>query len=389
MTTMYLILIKLSKRIMRNKNLMILGTNEYQNPIIVRAKELGYTTHVFGLQRGEIGETTADLFHPVDIMDYDKLWEECQQINPCGVVSICSELAMHPMNFLLRKLGIPCNSEWTEQVSTNKYLMRKAMKDGGVDSPSFILVTDKMSPEEILAATVDFKYPLICKPVDLSSSRGVYKIENEGSLEDALSYALEWSKQKEVILEEFIEGPEYSGESIAYEGKYKLLAITQKFTTGAPHFVETGHIQPATLEQEIIEKIEKTLYKAFSALKIEYGAIHPEFRITKEGKIYFMEIATRMGGDCIGTDLTPLSSGYDFMGMVINICQGKAPDFTKIRQPKTAENHYIMTQADLDEYKRVQREESETIWRASNIKPISESPVLKSADRAGYYITIK
>ena len=102
-----------------------------------------------------------------------------------------------------------------------------------------------------------------------------------------------------------------------------------------------------------------------------------------------MEIATRMGGDCIGTDLTPLSSGYDFMGMVINICQGKAPDFTKIREPKLAENHYIMTQADLDEFERVKREEPETIWRVSEIKPISNKPVLKSADRAGYYITIK
>ena len=102
-----------------------------------------------------------------------------------------------------------------------------------------------------------------------------------------------------------------------------------------------------------------------------------------------MEIATRMGGDCIGTDLTPLSSGYDFMGMVINICQGKAPDFTKIREPKLAENHYIMTQADLDEFERVKREEPDTIWRVSEIKPISNKPVLKSADRAGYYITIK
>ena len=51
---------------MENKRLMILGTNEYQNPVIVRAKELGYETHVYGLQRGEIGEKTADYFHAVD-----------------------------------------------------------------------------------------------------------------------------------------------------------------------------------------------------------------------------------------------------------------------------------------------------------------------------------
>ena len=66
-----------------------------------------------------------------------------------------------------------------------------------------------------------------------------------------------------------------------------------------------------------------------------------------------------------------------------------APDFTKIREPKIAENHYIMTQADLDEYERVKREEPQTLWRASEMKLISDKPVLKSADRAGYYITIK
>ena len=124
-------------------------------------------------------------------------------------------------------------------------------------------------------------------------------------------------------------------------------------------------------------------------MKIEYGAIHPEFRITKEGKIYFMEIATRMGGDCIGTDLTPLSSGYDFMGMVINICCGKAPSFTKIREPKLAENHYIMSQANLDEFNRLKLENPKSIWRCSVMKEISGNPILKSADRAGYYITVK
>ena len=65
---MYLISINNTLSINMNNRLMILGTNEYQNPVIVRAKELGYETHVFGLQRGEIGEITADFFHPVDIL---------------------------------------------------------------------------------------------------------------------------------------------------------------------------------------------------------------------------------------------------------------------------------------------------------------------------------
>lgn len=370
-----------------NPKLIILGTSEYQNPLIVRAKELGYETHVYGSPSGQIGEITADFYHSINIMDYDKLWEDCSKNEAVGVASIASELAMHPQNYLLRKMGIPCNSEWTEKVTTNKYLMRQAMKEYGLDSPNFMLVDEKMTINEIKKVIFSFQYPLIVKPVDLSSSRGVYKVETENNLSEAIEYAMSWSEEKKIILEEFIEGPEYSGESIAYQGKYRLLAITEKYTTGAPHFVEIGHKQPASISNDMKKKVEETLYKAFAALKIEYGAIHPEFRVTQEGRILFMEIATRMGGDCIGSDLVAISTGMDYMGMVINCGCGKAPDFSRLWEPRIAEIKYIMNSDDLSEFERIQNERPEIIIRHSDIHPLSDKPVLKSADRAGYYIT--
>lgn len=366
-----------------NNRLIILGTNEYQNPLIVRAKELGYETHVFGWKTGAIGETTADVYHNVNIMDYETLWSEVQKVDPCGVASIASELAMHPMNFLLRKMGIPCNSEETEKIATNKYLMRCAMRDGGVEGPKFLLIDGELDKEKIK----DFTYPLIVKPIDLSSSRGVMKINTEEELQAAVDYALDWSKEKKVILEEFIDGPEYSGESIAYDGKYKLLVVTEKQTIGAPHFVECGHKQPANLSPEMLEKVEQTLYKAFASMGIKYGAVHPEFKITKDGKVIFMEIGARMGGDCIGSDLVPISTGYDYMGMVISCGCGKEPSFAKIREPKKASIKYIITKKDYDEYLKLKEEHPEYITRCSDIQEVSDSPILKSADRAGYYIT--
>lgn len=371
---------------MNNKNLVILGTNEYQNPLILRAKELGFTTHVFGCPRGEIGESTADVYHPVDIMDYTTLWEEVKKLNPCGVASVCSEVAVHPQNFLLRKLGLPCNSQQTENLTTHKYLMREAMKAGGVDSPNFTLVKKDDSLDDVVARIGNFSFPLIVKPCDLSSSRGVYKIDSVNDLKDGLDYAFSWSETGEAILEEYIDGPEYSGESIAFDGEYHLLAITEKSTTGAPHFVETGHRQPANLSEEMVEKVRETLFKAFKALDIKYGAIHPEFRITPEGRILFMEVATRMGGDCIGTDLVPLSSGYDYLGMVIDAGCGKPLNFDKIRKPATAIIKYIISQKDLDDFNQIKASNPEKIWRQSEFHPLTEKPILKSADRAGYYI---
>lgn len=367
--------------------LIILGTNEYQNPLILRAKEMGYETHVYGWQVGEIGEFTADVYHPVNIMNFDLLWNECKDIDACGVALISSEPGMHAEHFLKRKFGIPCNSEWTEEATTNKYVMRCALRDAGIESPNFTLIEGGYAIEEVKNRISNYDFPLIAKPIDSTSSKGVMKINSIDELEEGLNYAMDTSVGKKVILEDYIVGQEYSGESIAYEGTYKLLAVTLKHTTGAPHFVETGHMQPAPLSEKMYKKVEETLYKAFAALKIEYGAIHPEFRITPDGRVMFMEIASRMGGDCIGTDLVPISSGYDFLGMVINIGCRKAPDFTPIMKPRRAEIKYIITQADIDEFNEMKQLHPYWIWRQSEIREISNNPILKSADRAGYYIT--
>ena len=367
---------------MENNKLVILGTNEYQNPLILRAKELGYETHVFGWKTGEIGEKTADHYYDIDIMDYDKLWEQVSKIKPCGVVTIASEIAIHPMNFLLRKLGIPCNSIETEKIATNKYLMRCAMRDAGIEGPNFMLIDGEIDKKELSK----LNYPLIVKPVDMSSSRGVAKINCEKELLDSVKYAMSWSQTKQCILEEFIEGKEYSGESISFNGKYKLLAVTEKTTTGAPHFVEIGHRQPADISHGVFLRIQKTLYKAFASLGIMYGAIHPEFRITSEGKIYFMEIGARMGGDCIGSDLVPISTGYDYLGMTISCGCGKKPSFKRISKPMKAEIKYIISEKDYQDYLKIQKESPDIIFRQSSIKAIDGKPILKSADRAGYYI---
>lgn len=371
-----------------NKRLVILGTNEYQNPLILRAKELGYETHVFAWPVGEIGEKTADFYYPINIFDVERIWEECVRIKPCGVAAIASEVCMPIMDVLLRRLGIPCNSIETEVLTTNKYEMRCALKKAGFIFPQFCLIDSSLTQENIQTIK-GFSFPLIAKPTDSSSSRGIQMIHDLDELENAILYAMSFSKSKRILIEEYVNGQEYSGESIAYEGKYKLLAVTQKTTTGEPHFVETGHLQPARIDLKTFRKIEENLYKAFAALGIEYGAIHPEFRITPSGEIVFMEIATRMGGDCIGSDLVPLSTGYDYMGMVISICCGEEPSFEKIREPGIAEIKYIMDSNDLNDLKSIKENRPQIIWRESEMKPFSENEIQKSADRAGYYITVR
>ena len=255
------------------EKLIILGTSEDQHPLIRKAQEMGFETHVCGWKLDQVKERVGDFYHEVNIVDYPALWETVKDLRAVGVATCASEIAMHSMNYILRKMGIPCNSLEAETIATNKFLMRKAMKDAGILSPHFELVNETTA-HSVLES---FRYPVIIKPIDESSSRGVSKANSIEEVPEAIRFALSWSKVDKAIMEDFIDGQEYSGESIAWQGKYQLLAVTEKTTTGAPHFVERGHKQPADLDDSTRRMIEETLYKAFTSMGIEYGAIHPEF----------------------------------------------------------------------------------------------------------------
>ena len=75
------------------KKIVIIGANDFQNQLILKAKEMGYETHVFAWQDGSIGERTADYFYPVSIVEIDQILEICREIKPDAVASIASDLA--------------------------------------------------------------------------------------------------------------------------------------------------------------------------------------------------------------------------------------------------------------------------------------------------------
>ena len=82
------------------------------------------------------------------------------------------------------------------------------------------------------------RYPVIVKPTDRSGSRGIMRVESEAGLAGAVDTAMAYSFEQKAIVEEFIEGEEYSCECISFGGRHTMLALTQKFTTGVPHYIE-------------------------------------------------------------------------------------------------------------------------------------------------------
>ena len=367
------------------KKIVIIGANNFQMPLIKKAKALGYETHVFAWKEGAVGAKYADYFYPISIVEKEKILEKCKKINPDAVISIASDLATITVNYLAKNLGLTGNSLECTKLSTNKFEMRKAFKKYGVAVPKFIELKDYNDISEIM----NMKFPIIIKPTDRSGSRAITKVEESSDIEKikkSISDAINVSFEKEAIVEEFIEGQEFSAETISYNGEHTLLTITKKQTTGAPHFIETGHIQPAGLNKDMFEKVKKEVFEGLKSLKIKNGAAHSEFKITSNGDIKIIEIGARMGGDCIGSDLVQISTGYDFLKMVIDVSLGNKPDFKKISEPKKAIIKFIFTEDDIKELEQIKQKNPDYIYYESPIEKINSHKIIDSSTRYGYYI---
>lgn len=365
------------------KRIAIIGANEFQYPLIEKAQKLGYETHVFAWKANSIGEKAADVFHDISIVEKEKILDVCKELEIIGVASIGSDLAVGTVNYILRNLRIPANPEITDIIATNKYDMRNAFRKVGIPIPNYCIVSDNFSIEKMR----DLKYPLIVKPTDRSGSRGIFKVENEESLLRAIETSRSESFEKKAIIEEYFEGDEYSCESVSYEGKHTILAFTKKFTTGSPHFIETGHVEPCRLTNE--SEVRNIIMKALDALYIKYGASHTEFRINNKGEIMIMEIGARMGGDCIGSDLVPLTTGYDYIKMVLDIGCGKAPDFSRNKSYRRAEIRFIFSEEDLDRYYSVLNSDQKKIYRSYIPEGNISGEISSSAGRHGFYIMVE
>lgn len=315
------------------KRLLVLAAGLLQIPVIKKAKDLGYYVIAADGDSMAQGLIYADKAVVANITSEELMLEIARKEKIDGVIHPCSEVAMNVMGYINDELGLCGISRETALKATNKHLMREAFEKGKAPSPwseCFEFAEDawrqynKTSTEE-----------MILKPSRNSGSRGISKI-SKGLKKNEFVVLFERSKaesrDKTVMLEQFIDGPEFSVEIIIWQKKIHILTVTDKKTTGAPYFVELGHNQPSCYPESTVEIIKQAAYQGVIALELNNCAAHAEIKL-HEGNAYIMEIGARLGGDFISTELTRLSTGIDMVEAAVNVALGVAPDLTST-EPK-------------------------------------------------------
>lgn len=368
------------------KRLMIVGASVLQLPAILKAKEMGLYVGVADYNPQAVGIQYADKFFNASTMDEDAVLRAAEEFRPDGIMTLATDMPMRGVSKASDKLHLHSISYEISFKATDKYEMIKAFKAYGVPSPWFF---DVDSYEDLKALEGKVTFPCIIKPTDNAGSHGVAKVYDFDELLANYEYSHSSSRHGKVIVEEYLDGPEVSVEVMVVKGKVNILQITDKITTGAPHFVEMGHTQPSRLPDDTQRQILEVAEAACKSLGLDKGPAHVEMKVTSTRGPVMIELGARMGGDNITTHLVPLSTGIDMVKATINVALGEEPDIMPTLHCGSAIRYFEVPFGTIKSIEGVEdAEKMPGVKQITFTKDVGEesTPIECSNDRIGFVI---
>lgn len=316
------------------KKLAIIGASYGQKKLCETAAKMNIYTIGFAWEEGAVCKDLFSKFYPISITETDKILEICRKEKIDGIVSNGSDYTAKITTYLSAELGLNGNDYDMFTKTQNKFWTRILTNSIEGLSP--------IKAELLQNKDTNFSFPCILKPCVGGSKKGVSFIESEKDLNTAIEYAKEFND--EIMLEEYVKGREISVETLSYKNKHIIIQITDKDVSGAPHFVELGHHEPAILSKNINDKIHSIVPKILDAIHYKNGATHIEFKIDDNDNIYLIEINQRGGGDEISNKLIQLSTDFDFTKALIEIALDEFEFPSKIENKNYAGIYYLCSQ---------------------------------------------
>lgn len=312
----------------------IIGASTGQLPLCLKAKELGHSVICFAWEEGAICKDFVDTFYPISILEKDKILEICKSEKIDGTVSNASDVTAEVVSYISTQMKLHGIDYEKFQNLKDKSIVRNLTKN--------IPLLNQVN-NEILTDNTQVIFPCILKPTIGNSKKGVIFAKDPKELEMAKMYANNASDCK-IIVEQYISGKEISVETLSYEGCHQIIQITDKESSGAPHFVELGHHQPASLSQTVYNKIHLIIPQLLNVVGIDNGASHIEMKVDKFDRVYLIEINPRGGGDNISNVLVQLSSGVDYIRCMIDVALGVFNEPVRVSTPSYAGVYYLCKQ---------------------------------------------
>lgn len=311
-----------------NKKILILGAGEGQIPLIHRAKEAGWHTIVVSPKGDYPGFELADEIAYCNIADIDAVVELAKTMQVQAIATDQTDIPVMAIQRVAKEMGVPAIH--CEDINNFRYKsrMRELCQSAGIKTIPYLVTNDIHAVKYFFEQQVG---SVIIKPVDSQGSRGVTQVKTIAELRDAFDKAMSYSKQKKVIVEQFIDGQEVEVDTVMYRDEIKAVLIGDVFNFESIQiFSAYERIYPSQLPTTMQDEIRRVNAQTLKVLGLHTGWTHGEYMVATNGDVYLLEVGARGGGNYIGSDIVKTMIGVSTDEMAFRTAIGDESFYNEV-----------------------------------------------------------
>lgn len=303
-----------------------------QIPAIKTAKKVGYRVFVADMNPDAPGVALSDGFCHIDLKDHRAIADEAVRLRieeRLAAVFTAGTDFSATVAYAATAAGLPGIDFAVAMAASNKILMRRAFAEADVPSPSFYPVHNI---DEALEACMNIDFPVVIKPVDSMGARGVVRIntiKDRCAISAAVEAAVAASLSSEAIVEEYMDGPEFSLDALVYKNEITICGFADRHIFFPPYFIEMGHTMPTVYPEDVQRQVIDVFKRGIKALGITNGAAKGDIKYSSVKGAMAGEIAARLSGGFMSGWTFPYYSGINLTEAAIRIAAGKNPGSLK------------------------------------------------------------
>lgn len=343
--------------IVKMKKILILGGGEKSLSLIEYAVKQGYYTILCDYLLDNPGQHYVDEYHCISATDSEAVLKLATKKEVDGVVSYSSDLIALTTAYVGNKLNLPSNLYNSVLTLARKDLFRKFLKENGFNCPR---AESSDCIEKAKEEISKFSLPFMVKPIDSAGSTGVVKVEEWSKFDEAFINALKFSKEKRVIIEEYIQMDHecmIAGDAFVLNGKVEFIGLLNSHRSAEGHpFIPTGTSYPIFLNNKQVEEVTRTVQQVVNLLHIQLGGLNLELMYDNKGDLYIVEIAPRNGGNLI-PELLNIATGIDLIGALVDASVGIKNIDLKYNKPNSYYSTYVLHSKRTGKLKKIKYKE--------------------------------
>lgn len=308
----------------KKKRILLLGGSASQLIAIETANKLGYYTVVCDYLPDNPGQHLASSFHLVSTTNKEAILEVAKEERIDGIVAYSSDPAAPTAAYVANKLGLPGLDYNLVRHFCEKQLFREFLTKHGFNTPKSVKVIIPYDLPTIELSNIMF--PVIVKPTDSSGSKGVTVVHDHDGLEEALKYGEKYSRNKTLIIEEFIQRDHphvIEAEIFVIDGEVMSWGLINSIRDPLTNpLLPAGYTYPLDLPENRVNLVKSEIRRLIKALGSPTGAFNIEMIIDRNNKLYFLDAGPRNGGNML-PEFISIISGKDLVEATLKTCMGE------------------------------------------------------------------